>query len=126
VCYDRQNLLWAATGCQWYSWRCDAHYAAYPVQAAKALEVENEKLQEKQDELTADVYLLSQENAKLKLQVDDLSKVRLVYACLSRSSSFIKEHLSLRLEWICTLCVQLVQSAICFLCFTIFKFPFCA
>jgi hypothetical protein len=45
------------------------------MQAAKALEVENEKLQEKQDELTADVYLLAQENAKLKLQLDGLSKV---------------------------------------------------
>jgi hypothetical protein len=46
------------------------------MQGSEALEIENEKLQEKQDELTADVYLLAQENAKLKLQVDGLFKVR--------------------------------------------------
>ena len=45
------------------------------LQACAALQKDNEQLQEKLDELTADVYLLRQENAHLKQQQNALAEV---------------------------------------------------
>jgi predicted nuclease with TOPRIM domain len=70
------------------------------VQVQNDLVAENEKLQERMDELGADVYLLRQENAELRKSLENLSEVCCKWGVrlMGRAEGLPPEHLC-RFMW---------------------------